>query len=106
MYGSCWVVFEMRGRAIKKKKKSDSNRSNGHQYFNKEASERVPNVLVLSIEKVLGAFLEELERCFEFFDWHHLDAEELHAHQKRDDALGRVWRRLAALQLLRGDKGC
>ncbi len=54
-------------------------------YFDEEASQRVLDILVLDVNKVLGALVQKLERGLEVLDGHHLDAEVLHAHEKLDD---------------------
>lgn len=58
------------------------------------------DILVLHLEEVLSALLHELEGRFELLDGNHLDAEEFHAHQQADYALGRVGARVSPSELL------
>ena len=57
------------------------------------------DVFVFNLDEILCQILHELKGVLKVFERNHFHPEELHAHQKGDDGLGRVGRRLAAAQL-------
>lgn len=73
---------------------------NRYQNLHEQPSQSVLNIFVLDLQEILSALLHELEGRFELLDRDHFDPEKLHAHQKTDDALRGVRRRVFGSQLL------